>query len=544
MAELITENELGRLKHYSSHGGFGIPKYAGEVISVRFESSLTFPEGTEDCEYDHWKLPADVNCNVWMMDSVGEFIDCVLDSDNPALDGCVSVSSDTERYFPRAKIDLNVVQSSGTGIIIVTLNTKTSSIYEVMKNLKIYLDVINPSIYRNKDKFCQIEDEREVWNVFSFSPVEDKSIYDIDEDWNSIAVMMFFIYADRWHMKPLSHMYLANNLIEKIKDSKNLCYALNNIILRDLELPEGCMSIRSLLLGESENSNNKSNSSDKIENRILGLSESEDINLDGPLLVKHSSSITDYKYLLNRLKERKDYLKEFLMKNKEKIVEGKVIIDQDGKVNYYNDKDFKTNKEKISSKESFDEDIESEFCQQPTTLESTNKDIQVIKQDISELQLQLVGIMDMFMATTPASFTVQGTANEITYKSLLEEIQYMESTLILHNQSLQARKSEVSNQFVVTDNDQISALQPVISNSGYTQFIDRMEKLRNSVELYGIKSREAVIDNKNLLNESREYAFNKIRSIEIRFDQLNREFNNFLFSISYSSFPSYINSLN
>lgn len=542
MSGLITENEIGRLKHYSSYGGFGIPKYAGEIVSVRFERSPIFPGETEGYEYDSWKLPEDVNCNIWMMDSIGEFIDCVLDSDNPALDQSVSVSSDVEKYFPRAKIDLNVVQSSGTGIIIITLNTKTSSIYEVMKNLIVYLDVINPSIYRSKDKISQIE-EKEVWNVFSFSPVEDKSIYDIDEDWNNIAVMMFFIYADRWHMKPLSHMYLANNLIEKIKDSKNLCYALNNIILRDLELPEGCKSIRSLLLGNNDSSNNINSSSEKLENKILGLNESEDINLEGPLLVKHSSSITDYKFLLNKLKERKDYLKEFLIKNKEKIVEGKVIIDQDGKVNYYND-DYKSSKEKTPTQESFIEDSDSEFQQKPSTLESTNKDIQVIKQDISELQLQLVGIMDMFMASSPASFTVQGTANEITYKSLLEEIQYMESALILHSENLRVKKSEVSDQFVATDNDQISALQPVISNSGYAQFIDRMEKLRYSIEIYGVKSREAVIDNKNLLNESREHAFNKIRSIEIRFDQLNREFNNFLFNISCSNIPSYINSIN
>ncbi|KAH8582371.1 uncharacterized protein ELE39_003150 [Cryptosporidium sp. chipmunk genotype I] len=544
MSELITENEVGRLKHYSSHGGFGIPKYAGEVIIVRFERSQIFPDGVNDYEYDSWKLPADVNCNVWMMDSIGEFIDCVLDPDNPALDGCVSVSSDIERYLPRAKIDLNAVQSSGTGIIIVTLNTKTSSIYEVMKNLTVYLDVVNPSTYRNREKFYKTEKEKEVWNIFSFSPVEDKSVYDIDEDWNNIAVMMFFIYADRWHMKPLSHMYLTNNLNEKIKDSKNLCYALNNIILRDLELPEGCKSIRSLLLGDNESSNNRIRNDDKIENQILGLDESEDVNLDGPLLVKHSSSITDYKFLLNRLKERKDYLKEFLTKNKEKILEGKVLIDQDGKVNYYNDGEFKPSTNKTPAEDSFIEDSDSEFYPQPTTLESTNKDIQMLKQEMNEIQLQLVGIMDMFMATSPASFTVQGTANEITYKSLLEEIQYMESALILHSQSLKAKKSDVSSQFVVTDNDQISVLQPVISNSGYAQFIERMEKLRQSVELYGVKSREAVIDNKSLLNESREYAFNKIRSIEIRFDQLNHEFNNFLFSISYSSVPSYINSVN
>ncbi|KAL3127332.1 hypothetical protein CHM_7g5340 [Cryptosporidium hominis] len=542
MTELITENETGRLKHYSSHGGFGIPKYAGEIIIVRFERSQIFPEETNNDDYDNWKLPEDVSCNVWMMDSIGEFIDCVTDPDNPALDGCVSVSSDIERYFPRAKIDLNAVQSSGTGIILVTLNTKTSSIYEVMKNLTVYLDVVNPSTFRNKDKFYKAEEEKEVWNIFSFSPVEDKSVYDIDEDWNNIAVMMFFIYADRWNMKPLSHMYLANSLIEKIKDSKNLCYALNNIILRDLELPEGCRSIRSLLLGDDEGIN-KNKNADKVENQILGLDESEDANLDGPLLVKHSSSITDYKYLLNRLKERKDYLKEFLTKNKDKILEGKVLIDQDGKVKYFNG-DFNSGSNKTPTEESFVEDSDSEFYPQPSSLESTNKDIQLLKQEMSELQLQLVGIMDMFMATSPASFTVHGTANEITYKSLLEEIQYMESALILHSQSLKAKKSEVANQFVVTDNDQISVLQPVISNSGYAQFIERMEKLRESVELYGVKSREAVIDNKNLMSESREYAFNKIKSIEIRFDQLNHEFNNFIFSISCSSIPSYINSAN
>ncbi|KAJ1611782.1 hypothetical protein OJ253_777 [Cryptosporidium canis] len=541
MPELITENETGRLRHYSSHGGFGIPRYAGELVVVRFERSRTFMDGAEDHGYDSWKLPADVNCNIWMMDSIGEFIDCVLDSENPSLDGCISVASETESYLPRARIDLNAVQASGTGIVIVTLNTKSSSIYEVMKNLTVHLDVVNPSIFRDKDNVSKMED-REVWNIFSFSPVEDKSIYDIDEDWNNIAVMMFFIYADRWHMKPLSHMNLVNGLSEKIKDSKNLCYAMNNIILRDLELPEGCRSIRSLLLGDSASSGSSGNGGERIENRILGLEDSDDINLDGPLLLKHSSSITDYKFLLNKLKERKDYLKEFLTKNKEKIVQGKVLIDQDGNVKYCNSTDLNSNG-KVPAEDTFVEDSESEFYPQPATLESTSKEIQVLKQNISEIQLQLVGIMDMFMATVPASFTVQGTANEITYKSLLEEIQYMESALILHRQSLKANKSDAANQFVVTDREQLTALQPVISNSGYSQFIDRMESLRQSIELYGIKSREAVIDNKSLLPESREFAFNKIKSLEIRFDQLNHEFNNFLFTVSCSSIPRHISSM-
>ncbi|KAJ1614293.1 hypothetical protein OJ252_705 [Cryptosporidium canis] len=542
MPELITENETGRLRHYSSHGGFGIPRYAGELVVVRFERSRTCLNGGEDHGYDSWKLPADVNCNIWMMDSIGEFIDCVLDSENPSLDGCISVASETESYLPRARIDLNAVQASGTGIVIVTLNTKSSSIYEVMKNLTVYLDVVNPSIFRDKENVSKMED-REVWNIFSFSPVEDKSIYDIDEDWNNIAVMMFFIYADRWHMKPLSHMNLVNGLSEKIKDSKNLCYAMNNIILRDLELPEGCRSIRSLLLGDSGSSGSSGNSGERIENRILGLDDSDDINLDGPLLLKHSSSITDYKFLLSKLKERKDYLKEFLTKNKEKIVQGKVLIDQDGNVKYCNSTDLNSNGKKVPAEDTFVEDSESEFYPQPATLESTSKDIQVLKQDISEIQLQLVGIMDMFMAAVPASFTVQGTANEITYKSLLEEIQYMESALILHRQSLKANKSDAASQFVVTDSEQLAALQPVISNSGYSQFIDRMESLRQSIELYGVKSREAVIDNKSLLPESREFAFNKIKSLEIRFDQLNHEFNNFLFTVSCSSIPSHISSM-
>ncbi|KAJ1610061.1 hypothetical protein OIY81_2165 [Cryptosporidium canis] len=542
MPELITENETGRLRHYSSHGGFGIPRYAGELVVVRFERSRTCLNGGEDHGHDSWKLPADVNCNIWMMDSIGEFIDCVLDSENPSLDGCISVASETESYLPRARIDLNAVQASGTGIVIVTLNTKSSSIYEVMKNLTVYLDVVNPSIFRDKENVSKMED-REVWNIFSFSPVEDKSIYDIDEDWNNIAVMMFFIYADRWHMKPLSHMNLVNGLSEKIKDSKNLCYAMNNIILRDLELPEGCRSIRSLLLGDSGSSGSSGNGGERIENRILGLDDSDDINLDGPLLLKHSSSITDYKFLLNKLKERKDYLKEFLTKNKEKIVQGKVLIDQDGNVKYCNSTDLNSNGKKVPAEDNFVEDSESEFYPQPATLESTSKDIQVLKQDISEIQLQLVGIMDMFMAAVPASFTVQGTANEITYKSLLEEIQYMESALILHRQSLKANKSDAASQFVVTDSEQLAALQPVISNSGYSQFIDRMESLRQSIELYGVKSREAVIDNKSLLPESREFAFNKIKSLEIRFDQLNHEFNNFLFTVSCSSIPSHISSM-
>lgn len=543
MPELITENETGRLKHYSSHGGFGIPKYAGEVVVVRFERSKIGQEGMEEYEYDNWKLPVDVSCSIWMMDSVGEFIDCVLDPDTPALDGSVSISSEMSSYLPRAQVDLNAVQASGTGIIIVSLSTKSTSIYEVMKNLTVYLDVINPSTYRSRESCSKVE-EREVWNIFSFSPVEDKSIYDVEEDWNNIVVMMFFIYADRWHIKPLSHMGLANSLNERIRISKNLCYALNNIILRDLELPEGCISIRSLLLGDNSGSNIDGKNKCKIENKILGLEDSDGIDLEGPLLVKHSSSITDYKFLLSRLKERKDFLKEFLEKNKERIVHGKVIIDQDGNVNYCGSADFGSKMQKTPTEESFVEDYESEFYTRPSTLESTNKDIQIIKQEISEMQLQLVSIMDMFMATSPASFTVQGTANEITYKSLLEEIQYIESALIMHRETLHAKKSEISSNFVMTDDDKISALQPVISNSGYAQLIDKMEKLRHSVELYGLKSREAVIDNKNLLNESREYAFNKIKSIEIRFDQLNHEFNNFLFSISCSRTPAYLSAVN
>lgn len=542
MPELITENEIGRLKHYSSHGGFGIPRYAGEVVVVRFERSGVFLENMEEYEHDNWKLPADVGCSIWMMDSVGEFIDCVLDPDSPALDGCISVSSEMNSYLPRAQVDLNAVQASGTGIVIVSLTTKSSSIYEVIKNLTVYLDVINPSTYRSRDSYSKME-EREVWNIFSFSPVEDKSIYDIDESWNNIAVIMFFIYADRWHIKPLSHMSLANSLNERIRISKNLCYALNNIILRDLELPEGCRSIRSLLIGDGSGSNTNNNNN-KIKNKTLGLDDSDDIDLEGPLLVKHSSSITDYKFLLNRLKERKDFLKEFLEKNKEKIIHGKVIIDQDGNVNYCNSADLHSKIQKTPTEESFYEGSESEFYPQPNTLESTNKDIQILKQEISEMQLQLVGIMDMFMASSPASFTVQGTTNDITYKSLLEEIQHMESALILHRESLQTKMSEVSSKFVVTDNDKISTLQPVISNAGYTELIYKMEKLRQSVELYGRKSREAVIDNKSLLNESREFAFNKIKSIEIMFDKLNHEFNNFLFSISCSSVPTHVSAVN
>ncbi|KAH7650201.1 hypothetical protein FG379_003280 [Cryptosporidium bovis] len=581
--ELITEKELGRLKNLNFNHNFSTPKYAGEIVVVRFEKTkhLLPIEEYENSNYENWKLPEDLKCNIWLMDAIGEFIDLVQGSGDSALDGLVSISSDMDNYFPRARIDLNAIQMSGTGMILVTLSTEKSSIYEVMKNLTVYLDVINPSKFRKTDviesKGKVDAEKEEIWNILSFSPTNETNIYDVDEDWNNIAVIMFFIYGDRWQVKPLSHMYFSQDISEKIKDSKNLCYALNNIILKNKELPNGCKSIRSLLIGDKLdddgkfNFNNKENNFDSLKERMKelnGLEKSEIEALSGPILLRNPSATTDYKYLIKRLNERKDFLREYLERNHDRITNGKVLIDQDGKVKYLTesticDSNLKsdTNREKNND---YDTDIEDgwDFKRGEYTLESANQEVQILKQTVDELQMQLVSIIDMFISTTPPSFTVQGTANEITYKELIDEIQYLENSLTAYKQDFISKKSKVTRNSndnnVIFRNDKqefelnntnldnslekgdASLFQPVITNMGYTNFTDKIDKLRESVELFGQNSRKSVIENNNLSLEAREHAFKKIKNLECRYDKLNKDFNNFLFTISTSSVPKHL----
>ncbi|KAH8739976.1 hypothetical protein FG386_001089 [Cryptosporidium ryanae] len=583
--ELITEKELGRLRTLTFNHNFSTPKYAGEIVVVRLEKmKFMLPiEEYEDLNNENWKPPEDLKCNIWMMDAVGEFIDLVQGSGNSALNGLVSISSDMDSYFPKAKIDLNAIQMSGTGMILVTLSTEKSSIYDTMKRLTINLDVVNPSKFRKRDNIdlyekSKIESEKEeIWNVLSFSPTREMSVYDVNEDWNNIAVIMFFIYGDRWQVKPLSHMYFAQEISEKIKDSKNLCYALNSIILKNKEPPIGCKSIRSLLLGEkiedsgdfylnSENEGFK-NLKDRM-NELTGLEKSEVEALNGPMLLRNPSATTDYKYLIKRLNERKGFLKEFLEKNHDRITKGKVIIDQDGKVKYLtddiiNNTNSNSNNEITTNEYDTDEDENGwEIGRGEYTIESANQDVQILKQTVNEIQLQLVSIMDMFVSTTPPSFTIQGTANEITYKELIDEIQYLENTLALYKQDFISKKNKIpktcfDNTGFYNENinnselsincknnslevDDISLLQPFISNTGYSDFTEKIDKLRESVELFGQKSRKTVIENNNLNSDAREHAFRKVKSLECRCDKLNKEFNDFLFSISISSVPKHI----
>ncbi|EEA06192.1 uncharacterized protein CMU_019490 [Cryptosporidium muris RN66] len=493
----ITENNFGRLFHIQTTGGFGVPKKAGERVKVRFELLRnTDTKNILDDNYSKIKLPNDCKCQIWLMDAAGEFLDCVDSESVSALDGNVFITENKNNSMPIANIDLNIVQSSGCGIIVINLVTE-SNIFSLLEELNINIDIINPKEKRRaSDISFESFKERDIWNILNYSPIDEFVLDEHLEDCKNIAIAALFVYGSRWHIQKLSKTLSTDNKYDIIPEIKEICHNINNEILKKYSAPTGSLCLRSLLL---ENKN--------IEDSLQ------------PMIIRHKSSITDYDVIIKRLEERKQKLKEFIKKNEGKLLKGRISVNNNGEVIYISDSENQENtsnsiEPKIEDR--FEENLETDMY----TFESTCNDIQILKQITSELQLQLISIMDMFMSSYPPSFTLQGSGDQNTYTDVLMEIQEIDNKLTLYKQEM------------LLEDPTLSDIKLMKSNENFQDLRNKMDHLQNTIEIYGSNARALILDNMEIKESARTEVFHKVKVIEERFDHLNSKFSDFLLCIS------------
>ncbi|KAL7065866.1 hypothetical protein ACR3K2_36960 [Cryptosporidium serpentis] len=494
----ITENNFGRLSHIQTTGGFGVPKKAGERVKVRFELlENTDTKNILNNNYNEIKLLSNFQCQIWLMDAAGEFLDCVDSESVSALDGNVFITENKNNSMPIANIDLNIVQSSGCGIIVINLVTSTSDILSLLEQLDINIDIINPKERRRvSDISFESFEEKDVWNILNYNPINEFILDGHIEDCKNVAIAALFVYGNRWHIQKLSKVLSTDDKYDIIPEIKEICRNINNEILENYSAPTGSLCLRSLLL---KNNN--------IENSLQ------------PMIIRHKSSITDYDVIIKRLDERKQKFKEFIKKNEGKLLKGRISVNNNGEIIYISDsenQDSTSNTVESKIEDKFEQNLETDMY----TFESTCNDIQILKQTINELQLQLISIMDMFMSSYPPSFTLQGSGDQNTYTDILMEIQEIDNKLTLYKQE------------ILLENLKSSDIKLMRSNENFQDLRNKMDNLQNTIEIYGSNARALILDNMELKESARTEVFHKVKIIEERFDYLSNKFSNFLLFIS------------